>query len=102
MLLDKHSRAKHHEDTLTTLSRTDRKVYELIKEGHKRLQSCEGYHEGIFSALKEADKKVYELIAKEYERLGSTLQLIAAENQCSMAVLAALGSVVQNKTTEGC
>ena len=29
------------------------------------------------------------------------MQLMAAENQCSMAVLAALGSVLQNKTAEG-
>ncbi|MBW7991098.1 MAG: serine hydroxymethyltransferase [Planctomycetes bacterium] len=51
--------------------------------------------------MKENDSRVYELITKEYERLQSTLQLIAAENQCSRAVLAALGSVIQNKTTEG-
>ncbi|MHC4555731.1 MAG: serine hydroxymethyltransferase [Planctomycetota bacterium] len=59
------------------------------------------YHEGIFSALKAQDRQIYELITKEYERLHNNLQLIAAENQCSRAVLAALGSVVQNKTTEG-
>ncbi len=63
--------------------------------------SSEGYHEAIFSALKEQDSRVYELITKEYERLQSTLQLVAAANQCSKAVLAALGSVVQNKTSEG-
>ncbi len=62
---------------------------------------AQAYHEDIFSALKEQDSRVYELITKEYERLQSTLQLIAAENQCSRAVLAALGSVVQNKTSEG-
>jgi len=62
---------------------------------------CEEYHEGKFGVLKETDKEVYELITKEYERLENTLQLIAAENQCSRAVLAALGSVVQNKTAEG-
>jgi len=61
----------------------------------------QGYHEGIFSALKEQDSEVYELITKEYERLQNSLQLIAAANQCSRAVLAALGSVVQNKTAEG-
>jgi len=63
--------------------------------------SSRSYHEDIFSALKEQDSRVYELITKEYERLQSTLQLNAAENQCSRAVLAALGSVVQNKTSEG-
>jgi glycine hydroxymethyltransferase len=63
--------------------------------------SSQAFHEDIFSTLKDNDSRVYELITKEYERLQSTLQLIAAENQCSRAVLAALGSVVQNKTTEG-
>jgi len=62
---------------------------------------CEEYHEGIFGALKEADEEVFKLITKEYERLQSSLQLVAAENRCSRAVLAALGSVVQNKTAEG-
>jgi len=63
--------------------------------------SFEEYHEGEFGALKEADREVYELITREYERRRNTLQLIAAENLCSRAVLAALGSVVQNKTAEG-
>jgi glycine hydroxymethyltransferase len=63
--------------------------------------SSQGYHEGIFDALKDTDEQVYELITKEYERLQSSIQLIAAENQCSRAVLAALGSIVQNKTAEG-
>ncbi len=63
--------------------------------------SSKDYHEGVFAALQEQDGQVYELITREYERLRNTLQLIAAENQCSRAVLAALGSIVQNKTTEG-
>ncbi|MBN2314485.1 MAG: serine hydroxymethyltransferase [Sedimentisphaerales bacterium] len=66
----------------------------------KRLSS-QAYHEGIWDALKEQDEHVYQLINKEYERLQNTLQLIAAENLCTRAVLAALGSIVQNKTTEG-
>lgn len=63
--------------------------------------SSQAFHEDIFNALKESDGRVYDLITKEFERLHSTLQLIAAENQCSRAVLAALGSIIQNKTTEG-
>jgi len=63
--------------------------------------SSRDYHESIFGALREQDGQIYDLITREYERLQNTLQLIAAENQCSKAVLAALGSVVQNKTTEG-
>jgi glycine hydroxymethyltransferase len=63
--------------------------------------SSQEYHESIFGALKEQDRQIYDLITREYERLQNSLQLIAAENQCSKAVLAALGSAVQNKTTEG-
>ncbi len=63
--------------------------------------SSQKYHKVIFNALKEQDSRVYDLITKEYERLQSTLQLLAAENQCSKAVLGALGSVVQNKTAYG-
>jgi len=63
--------------------------------------SFEEYHKMQLGALKEADAQVYELITREYERLENSLELIAAENQCSQAVLAALGSVVQNKTAEG-
>ncbi|MHC4367564.1 MAG: serine hydroxymethyltransferase [Planctomycetota bacterium] len=63
--------------------------------------SSQDYHEGVFSALQAQDGQVYELIAREYERLHNTLQLIAAENRCSRAVLATLGSIFQNKTTEG-
>ncbi|MHC4356206.1 MAG: serine hydroxymethyltransferase, partial [Planctomycetota bacterium] len=63
--------------------------------------SSQQYHEGIFGGLEKTDEEVHRLIEKEYERRQSTLQLIAAENQCSRAVLATLGSVVQNKTAEG-
>jgi glycine hydroxymethyltransferase len=65
------------------------------------MTSFEEYHNGQFSTLREADAQVYELIKKEYERLQNNIELLAAENQCSRAVLAALGSVVQNKTAEG-
>jgi glycine hydroxymethyltransferase len=55
----------------------------------------------ISAVLRQTDPQIYELILKEYKRLQNTLQLVAAENQCSRAVLAALSSVVQNKTAEG-
>jgi glycine hydroxymethyltransferase len=61
----------------------------------------EEYHKGQLDALKETDSQIYELIAAEYGRLQSNIELLAAENQCSRAVLAALGSVIQNKTAEG-
>jgi len=68
---------------------------------HTADKSGEAYHKGAFDALKEQDRQLYELITKEYERLQNTLQLIAAENVCSPAVLAALGSITQNKAAEG-
>ena len=63
--------------------------------------SSEAYHNGLRAELIKADPKVHNLIAREFQRLQDTIQLLAAENQCSRAVLAALGSIVQNKTSEG-
>lgn len=63
--------------------------------------SSQQYHQAQLDALKEFDGQVYQLLIREYERRQNTLQLGAAENQCSRAVLAALGSVFQNKTAEG-
>jgi glycine hydroxymethyltransferase len=93
MLVDKH--------TGETLSRVDKPVYEVIGSTVQKALSNEQYHRGLFSTLENADSDVYRLLTEEYNRQQNTLQLIAAENQCSRAVLAALGSVVQNKTTEG-
>ena len=68
---------------------------------HRRALTSDEYHEGLPGLLARADEDVYRLIGAEYDRQRDTLPLIAAENQCSRAVLAALGSAVQNKTTEG-
>ncbi|MGH9047289.1 MAG: serine hydroxymethyltransferase [Acidimicrobiales bacterium] len=48
-----------------------------------------------------ADPEVAGLLAEEFERQVSTLQLIASENFTSTAVLAATGSVLTNKYSEG-
>ena len=77
--------------------RKDSKMFETLLGR----PGCEQYHAELLEVLKESDRVVYDLIEAEYERVQNTIQLIAAENQCSRAVLAALGSVVQNKTTEG-
>jgi len=63
--------------------------------------SSEAYHNNLQAELIKSDREIHKLIAGEYQRLQNTIQLLAAENQCSRAVLAALGSVVQNKTSEG-
>lgn len=93
MLVDKH--------TGPTLSRVDKPVYEVVEPTDQKTLSNEQYHRNLLSTLENNDPDVYRLLAQEYDRQQNTLQLIAAENQCSRAVLAALGSVVQNKTTEG-
>jgi len=93
MLVDRH--------TGEILPRIGKPVYEIIEPASQKLLSNERYHQGLLSTLEAADADVHRLLAQEYDRQQNTLQLIAAENQCSRAVLAALGSVVQNKTTEG-
>jgi len=61
----------------------------------------EAYHDGLQAALMQFDPEIHKLITKEYQRIQDSIQLLAAENQCSRAVLAALGSILQNKTSEG-
>ena len=48
-----------------------------------------------------ADPQVADLVGLEFERQQTTLQLIASENFTSPAVLAATGSVLTNKYSEG-
>jgi len=81
--------------------RVDKPRYEGAGSSGQKALSNEQYHQDLPGALEAADEEVYRLLTKEYDRQQNTLQLIAAENQCSRAVLGALGSVVQNKTTEG-
>ncbi len=100
MSLDKHSSEELRVNELGALHSAKEACEALGKES-EQFQSCDDYHAGILDALRKTDPHIYELLRREYDRLQHTIQLIAAENQCSRAVLAALGSVVQNKTTEG-
>jgi len=54
-----------------------------------------------FGAWLDSDPEVARLIGEEYERQVTTVQLIASENFTSPAVLAATGSVLTNKYSEG-
>jgi glycine hydroxymethyltransferase len=54
-----------------------------------------------WEALKATDPEVAAAIASELDRERSTLRLIASENYASPAVLAALGSTMNNKYAEG-
>ncbi len=93
MLVEKHASQ--------ALKRGSKTNYETLRPVGQSASSSTTYHDRLPQALERADAEVHRLIDAEYDRLQNTLQLIAAENQCSRAVLAALGNVVQNKTTEG-
>jgi len=54
-----------------------------------------------WDALKATDPEVAAAIANELERERTTLRLIASENYASPAVLAAIGSTMNNKYAEG-
>ncbi|MGH2596069.1 MAG: serine hydroxymethyltransferase [Actinomycetota bacterium] len=54
-----------------------------------------------WDALKATDPEVATAIANELERERTTLRLIASENYASPAVLAAIGSTMNNKYAEG-
>ena len=92
MLLDRDARAR--------LQRRRVSDCESFRPSTRQISHHE-YHLGIMAELEAADLKIARLLKQEYQRQSTTLQLIAAENLCSRAVLGALGSIVQNKTTEG-
>jgi glycine hydroxymethyltransferase len=56
---------------------------------------------GNMDALDVTDPEVADIIRREVERQNTTIQLIASENFTSLAVLAATGSVLTNKYSEG-
>ena len=55
----------------------------------------------LSSPLRAVDPKMYEIIQKETQRQRQCINLIASENFAPNAVLQALGSVMQNKYSEG-
>ncbi|MFD7408091.1 serine hydroxymethyltransferase [Streptomyces sp. NPDC059866] len=57
--------------------------------------------EGSVDVLRRQDPELAEILLGELDRQATTLQLIAAENFTSPAVLAALGSPLANKYAEG-
>ncbi len=62
---------------------------------------CFSPREDQMALIDNADPAVAALIRRERERQEATLNLIAAENTAPAAILAALGSVFNNKTAEG-
>src|SRR5256885_8270539 len=58
-------------------------------------------HPALAATLAEVDPEIAELIAAEERRQRDTVRLIASENYVSGAVLAATGTVLTNKYSEG-
>ncbi|WP_329424209.1 serine hydroxymethyltransferase [Streptomyces sp. NBC_01268] len=61
----------------------------------------EAEHQSPLDVLRRQDPEVADVLLGEARRQGDSLQLIAAENFTSPAVLAALGSQLANKYAEG-
>nr|POE93656.1 putative serine hydroxymethyltransferase, mitochondrial [Quercus suber] len=66
-----------------------------------RAMSMDGQHKLLAADLEEADPTVFDIIRKEKRRQKHFINLIPSENFTSQAVLDALGSVMQNKYSEG-
>jgi glycine hydroxymethyltransferase len=56
---------------------------------------------GRAESVASADPELFAILGRELERQNTTLQLIASENFTSPAVMAATGSVLTNKYSEG-
>ncbi|KAI4183481.1 MAG: hypothetical protein L6R41_005367 [Letrouitia leprolyta] len=63
--------------------------------------SSDSQHKLLAANLEEADPAVYEILQREKRRQKHFINLIPSENFTSQAVLDALGSVMQNKYSEG-
>lgn len=58
-------------------------------------------HPALAKTIADVDPEIAELIAKEERRQRDSIRLIASENYVSGAVLAATGSILTNKYSEG-
>ncbi|OAX84776.1 hypothetical protein ACJ72_00856 [Emergomyces africanus] len=83
------SRSSHPARLLPILCRG---VSSAHSDGHQKILS---------ENLKEADPAVYKILQQEKNRQKHFINLIPSENFTSQAVLDALGSVMQNKYSEG-
>ncbi|EXJ86455.1 serine hydroxymethyltransferase, mitochondrial [Capronia epimyces CBS 606.96] len=61
----------------------------------------EAQHKLLGDHLKDADPEIYQILQKEKSRQKHFINLIPSENFTSQAVLDALGSIMQNKYSEG-
>ncbi|KAG9882457.1 serine hydroxymethyltransferas-like protein, partial [Aureobasidium melanogenum] len=76
-------------------------AYRPVQLQTRRAMSIEGQQKLLSADLEDADPTVYNIIQKEKRRQKHFINLIPSENFTSQAVLDALGSVMQNKYSEG-
>ncbi|KAM3519554.1 hypothetical protein MY4038_009753 [Beauveria bassiana] len=79
-------------------------VSAVMRNGARRASSSialEGQQQLLSAPLSKADPAVFDIIEKEKHRQKHFINLIPSENFTSQAVLDALGSVMQNKYSEG-
>eukprot|EP00494_Astrolonche_serrata_P030408 UN30675 len=55
----------------------------------------------LFNSIKDSDSEIFNIMQNEHNRQLTSIALIPSENFTSRAVLEALGSVMQNKYSEG-
>ena len=67
----------------------------------KDATSSDAQHRLVSMSLEEADPTMYEIVQKEKRRQQHFINLIPSENFTSQAVLDTLGSIMQNKYSEG-
>ncbi|KAJ9664824.1 Cytochrome B translational activator protein cbs2 [Coniosporium apollinis] len=72
-----------------------------VQTAMRRGLSSDAQQKLLSANLEEADPTVYDIIQKEKRRQKHFINLIPSENFTSQAVLDALGSVMQNKYSEG-
>jgi glycine hydroxymethyltransferase len=63
--------------------------------------NIQNWNKQLNASLKEIDPEMFDIIEREKNRQFKSLQLIPSENFAPTAVLQALGSVMQNKYSEG-
>jgi len=67
----------------------------------RRAYSVAAAHNPLFGSIKDLDPELYQILVNEEHRQKTSLALIPSENCTSIAVLEALGSIMQNKYSEG-
>lgn len=77
------------------------KAMKVLRQQRRLFSSSAKLQEQLFGRIKQVDPAVHEIMQNEYKRQKSSIALIPSENFTSTSVLEALGSVMQNKYSEG-